>query len=165
MRIPIRKSGKYTNLEADPNLTETKFAELQDKLKRLKKKQPRAIGETARLAAHGDFSENAGYQAAKAHLRSINQGIIKLTERIKHAVIIKPNKNAQTVQLGQLVTVETNNKTKTYQILGSAETNPSTGVISNHSPLGSALMGRRVGEIVTVKLAQKIAQYKIIKIE
>lgn len=165
MQTPIRKPGKYTNLETDPNLTEAKFLELQNKLARLKKSQPRAIEETVRLAAHGDFSENAGYQSAKARLRGINQGIFELSERLKHAVIIKPNKNSQVIQLGQSVTLETDGKIKTYQILGSTETNPSTGVISNHSPLGVALMGHRVGDTVSIKLAQKTVSYKIIKIE
>jgi len=165
MRTPIRKPGKYTHLENDPHITEAKFNELKNKLERLKKSQPNAIEETARLAAHGDFSENAGYQTAKAWLRGINKGIDELTEKIKHAIIIKPDKRSQVVQLGNLVTIQTGTTIKTYQILGSAETDPTTGVISHLSPIGQALIGHRVGDVIKVKLVQRIIEYKITKIE
>lgn len=66
---------------------------------------------------------------------------------------------------GGFVTVEVHSARKTYQILGSSETNPASGVISRHSPLGKALLGRRVGEVVAVQLANKLVEYKIIKIE
>jgi transcription elongation factor GreA len=165
MQIPIRKSGKYTHTQIDPHLTAAKFSELQNKLERLKKIQPSAIEEVKRLAAHGDFSENHAYQMAKSRLRGINQRIIELENTLKQAIIIKPNKNSGIVQLGNLVTVETDNKIQTFQILGSAETDPDAGIISHHSPIGAALIGRRIGETVTIKLANKAVEYKIIKIE
>ena len=62
-------------------------------------------------------------------------------------------------------TNESGNNQKTYQILGASETNPRQGIISHHSPLGAALMGRKVGEIVKIRLANKEVEYRIIKIE
>ena len=153
MRVPIRKPGKYTHLKPDPHLTEEKFNELKNKLARLKKSQPVAAAEVARLAEMGDFSENAAYQMAKGHLRGINQRILELEDHLHRALIIKPMKNTQTVQLGHRVTIETAGKQKTYLVLGSSETNPGEGIISRNSPIGSALMGHQVGGKVKKKMS------------
>src|SRR3989338_2223242 len=165
MRVPIRKPGKYTHLKPDPHLTEEKFNELKNKLARLKKSQPVAAAEVARLAEMGDFSENAAYQIAKGHLRGINQRILELEDHLHRALIIKPMKNTQTVQLGHRVTIETAGKQKTYLVLGSSETNPSEGIISCNSPIGSALMGHQVGDKVKIQPADKGIECRIIKIE
>jgi transcription elongation factor GreA len=166
MRTPIRKPGKYTHLKPDPNLTEEKYNELQEKLEKLKKfSRPNAAVEVRRLAEMGDFSENAAYQIAKGRLRGINQRILDIEDHLKRAVIIKPSNNINKVQLGCKVTVEANNKLKTYLILGSAETNPAEGIISHNSPLGSALMGRKIGDMIKVELSNKEVEYKIVEIE
>lgn len=166
MRTPIRKPGKYTHLKPDPNLTEEKFNELKEKLERLKKfSRPNAAAEVRRLAEMGDFSENAAYQIAKGRLRGINQRILDIEDHLKNAVIIKSAKNINTVQLGCKVTIESNGKPKTYLILGSSETNPAEGIISHNSPIGSALMGHKAGDIVKVKLNNKEVEYRIIRIE
>lgn len=155
MRVPTRKPGKYTHQEADPHITAAKLDELKKHLEHLKKvSQPQAIAETQRMAAHGDFSENAGYQVAKARLRGINNRMLEIEEYLKHAVVIEPNKDTSTVQLGHRVTIRSAAGEKTYTILGSTETNPTTGVISHSSPLGAALLGRRVGDVVTIPLAR-----------
>ena len=166
MRVPIRKPGKYTNLKQDPHITREKFDELKAKLERLKKiSQPRTIAEVKRLAADGDFSENAAYQIAKGRLRGINQGILEIEDMLKRAIIIERRQNTGIVQLGNIVTVEVNGKQKTYQILGSSETDPDRGVISHNSPIGKNLIGRRIGDSVKIQLNNKEIIYKIIKIE
>lgn len=181
MQVPKRKPGQFAHLKADQNITEEKFEELEAELHRLKKfSSPRAAEEVATLAQMGDFSENAAYQMAKGRLRGINQRILELEDQIKHAVIIKPVKNAQTVQVGHKVTLEEvsrhsllNTKgwrdadiesaKKTYLILGSAETDPLKGIISQNSPLGSALLGRKLGE--TIKIPPKGVEWKIVRID
>jgi transcription elongation factor GreA len=166
MRVPIRKGGQYTHLKPDNNITQDKYDEMKANLERLVKVvRPRAAEEVKRLAEFGDFSENAEYQIAKGKLRGINQRILELEDHIGHAIIILPNKNSHTVQLGSLVTVEIGGKQRTFQILGSSQTDPGSGVISHKSPIGLALMGAEVGETVTVKLANKNVDYKIISIE
>jgi len=164
MQLPKRRPGKYTHLKPDQNLTEAKFNELKNKLNRLLFNRPRLAEEVKKYASDGDFSENAAYQIAKGRLRGVNQGILEIEEHLKRAVIIKPDKNSGLVQLGSSVTIEANGKEKTYLILGSEETNPERGVISNHSPIGSALMGKKLGDQVKIKLAEKEVEYKIIKI-
>ncbi|HOZ56453.1 MAG: Transcription elongation factor GreA [Parcubacteria group bacterium ADurb.Bin316] len=164
MRVPIRKSGKFTNLKQDPYITREKCEELKARLERLKKvSQPRTIAEVKRLAADGDFSENAAYQIAKGKLRGINQRILEIEDLLKRAIIIELQKNNGTVQLGSIVTVEANGKQKIYQILGSAETDPDKGIISRNSPIGRNLIGKRVGDVVIIHLNKEF-RYKIIKI-
>ena len=156
MRVPIRKPGKYTHLKPDPHLTGEKLGELKNELERLQTvSQPRAITEVRRLAEMGDFSENAAYAIAKGRLRGINQRILELQDHLKRAVIIRPNKHTETVQLGSSVTVAINGRQQTFVILGSSETDPNAGVISHRSPVGAALMGRRAGDQVQFQLANK----------
>ena len=165
MQLPIRKPGKYTHLKPDQHLTEAKFNELKNKLDRLIFNRPRLSEEVKKYASDGDFSENAAYQIAKGKLRGMNQKILEIEDHLKRAVIIKPNKNSNIVQLGSSVTVDAADKEKTYLILGSSETNPARGVISSHSPIGSALMGKKLGDKIKIKLADREIEYKIIKIE
>jgi transcription elongation factor GreA len=164
MRVPIRKPGKYTHAKPDPNITEEKYKEMKAQLDRLKARRPSLIVEVKRLALDGDFSENAAYQIAKGKLRGLNQKMLEIEDHLKRAMIIKPPLNKDYVRLGHRVTVEVSGKKKEFFILGSSETNPENGVISNNSPLGIALIGRKAGEIVKVKLENKEVEYKIIKI-
>ena len=165
MQIPYRKPGKYMTQKPDHNLTQAKFDELQKKLDKLYTTRPKAALEVSRLAELGDFSENVEYQLAKGRLRRINQNILELEFTLKNAEIIAPAKNNKTVSLGHTVMLEINNKVKYYQILGSAESNPDKNIISQNSPLGSALLGKKVGDKVEVKLKDKIATYKVLEIK
>ncbi|MFA4833861.1 MAG: transcription elongation factor GreA [Patescibacteria group bacterium] len=166
MRVPIRKPGKYTNLKTDFHITREKFAELKDKLEKLRKiSRPRAAALVKDLSTTGDFSENAGYQMAKGRLRGINQRILDMEEMIKNAVIIESGKSSGIVRLGSTVTVEMLGRQKKYKILGSSETDPERGVISHNSAVGRGLLGQRVGDTVKIQLGDKEVIYKIIKIE
>jgi len=165
MRIPTRRGEKNNQRANDPLMTQAKYDELKKKLDHLQSIQPAAAKEVQRLAEMGDFSENAAYQMAKGRLRGINQRIMELEDQLAHAELITPNKNADTIAVGHFVTVAVNGARKTYQILGSTETNPASGVISRHSPLGQALLGRKVGDAISVQLANKAVEYKIVKIE
>lgn len=164
MQIPKRKPGKYTQLKVDPHITQEKKQTFEAELERLKKIHPAAAAEVKRLAELGDFSENAAYQQAKSRLRGINERIFFLEDRIKHAVIIEPTA-AQTVGLGSTVTLLINDQEKVYTILGSAETDPSRGVISHSSPLGVALMGHKVGDAVLLPPTDREVTAHIIAIE
>ena len=165
MQVPIRKPGKYTHLKPDPHLTEGKFNEIKNKLQKLKEIRPEAAREVRRLAELGDFSENAAYQIAKGRLRGINQQILELEDHLHRAIIIKPGENTGLVQLGHKVTVEIAGKQITYLILGSSETNPGEGIISNNSPIGSALLGHQAGDKVKINQKNKIIECRIIKVE
>lgn len=165
MQTPKRKPGKYAGQKPDPKITLEKYLELKDKLERLKKlSRPRAIKEVKLLAQDGDFSENAAYQIAKGRLRGINQSITDIEDWLKKAEVIQPSDN-KIVEVGHRVTVEIEGKEKIFTILGSSETNPELGIISHASPIGSTLLGRKIGETFEVVINGKSRRYKILKIK
>lgn len=166
MRVPIRKAGQYTYIKSDPLMTEAKLTELKKNLKKLKEIiQPELAKEVKRLALMGDFSENAAYQIAKGRLRSANEKIDKLIKQITEANIINPNKDTSKVKIGHLVTIKSSKQTKKYRLLGSSETNPSKGTISYQSPLGAALLNKKVGEIAKIEIDGQTVEYTVITIE
>ncbi len=166
MRTPQRKVGKYAHLRPDHHITKEKYNKLQNELDKLKNyvRHP-LIKEVKRLALMGDFSENAAYQIAKGRLRGINQRMIDIENLLKRSSIIQSDKNNDTVQLGNIVTVEVDKKQKQFQILGSTETDPKQGIISHNSPIGKALMYKKVGDISVININSKKTAYKIIDIQ
>lgn len=165
MQIPKRKPGKFAHIPKDFTITESKEKELQDELKNLQKKQPHAIKEVERLGAMGDFSENAAYQMAKGRLRRINYRMTEIESFLKHANIIAPPKDSDTIQIGHTVVVETNGSEFSFTILGSSETDPSAGIISQHSALGQELLGKKIGDLISIELPSKSIMYKILRFE
>lgn len=165
MRVPIRKGGKYTYIQPDPHITQEKFNELNFELEKIIKTiRPVAIREVKRLSELGDFSENAEYQIAKGRLRGLNQRIDDIHDQLKNVHIIKPPNNSEVIQIGHTVKIEVNGQQKTFQILGSSESAPLKGIISHKSPLGAALLGHRISDVVKVVSNNKTINYKIIKI-
>lgn len=164
MRLPFRKPGKFTNLTNDPHLTQEKFNELKKKLDSMKASQPGLAAEVSRLSELGDFSENAEYQMAKGRLRGLITTMIKLETHLNQAIIIKPGTHNE-VRIGGRVTVDTGKAERTYLILGSSETDPSKNIISYTSPIGAALLGHRVGDVITISRPEKDIIFKILKIE
>ena len=164
MRTPIRKPGKYTHLKPDPYLTKEKINELQNNLERMKKIRPKLAAEVKRLALDGDFSENAAYQIAKGRLRGLNQRTLDIENHLKTAIVINPSNNKSIVQIGSTVEVEIKGKRKIFTILGSSETNPLQGIISHNSPIGSAILNKRIGDIIKINLKDRKVEYIIKKI-
>lgn len=166
MQVPIRRSETQTRKSAtDPLMTRAKFDELKNKLAKMKQSRPSLAEEVQRLSLLGDFSENAEYQIAKGKLRGLNNRILEIESQLAHSEIIEPATGGNIVTIGCRVTIELNGKQKTYQILGSAESNPSLGIISRTSPIGSAIIGKFAGDTVNIQLASGIAACKIINIE
>ena len=165
MQVPKRKSEEQNRINIDFNISQHRFNQLQKKLENLTKSLPSAAAEAARLAAMGDFTENAPYQIAKGKLRSINAKILETQNLLKKAVIIKPNKNSGKVEIGNTVAISVGGQEKAYQLLGSQEANPSQGIISVNSPIGSALLGKKKGDKVVVEIGAKKVNYVILNIE
>ena len=165
MQVPYRKPGKYSQMKSDPLMTKEKLLSLERKLLKLKSARPVLAAEVARLAELGDFSENAEYQLAKGKLRGLNSAMLSLDHQINNAEVFEQPIKTDEVMLGSTVTVVNEKGQLVFQILGSVETNPNRGVISLHSPLGQALLGKKVGESAVVKLANKEIKYKIVSIK
>ena len=100
---------------------------------------------------HGDLSENAEYEEAKNEQAFVEGRIQTLEAMLKTAVIIQ-NTGTDHVSLGSVVTVESDDGEESFTIVGSAEARPANAKISNESPVGQALLGRKAGESVTVAL-------------
>jgi len=101
---------------------------------------------------HGDLTENAEYEDAKNEQAFVEGRIAALEAMIKNATIIEGNGSTDHVGIGSRVTVTLDGETQTFTIVGSAEAKPADGRISNESPVGRALLGRRKGERVVVKV-------------
>jgi transcription elongation GreA/GreB family factor len=168
MRIPKRRGEELRRIRqvSDDYLTEEKIEKLKRDLNRLIKiERPQAIFETQRLAEMGDFSENVGYQIAKANLRRINDRIILIEERLKRAIVIESGADSfGRVRIGSTVVIESDGVRLTYKILGSQETDPLHGRISHLSPIGSSLIGRSVGDDVAVRVGNNDRVFKILEV-
>ena len=164
MQVPRRKGGKSTFLKPDPYITQAKFDELRRKLGRLKAALPKEITEMQHMAELGDFSENAGYAIAKGRVRGLNERILQLEDQLKRAAVIQKQASG-VVSLGSRVTLTVGSKEVAYLILGSEETDPSRGVISHKSPLGAALMGKKVGDKIKSPGSPQGAESTVLRVE
>ena len=129
--------------------------------------RPRIVQEVQEAAAQGDRSENAEYIYGKKRLREIDRRVRFLTKRLESAVVVKQEENAHVeVRFGARVeVVDENEKRSAYFIVGPDEANPGEGRISFQSPLGKALMKRKVGDVVTVTRPAGEIDLEIVVIE
>lgn len=135
----------------DRYLTREGLADLKAKLNLLKTERRREIAEAIHTAKEqGDLSENAEYVSAKEEQHRLEEEIAELEAAIKHAKLITKSSDTAHVDLGDTVTLECDGKESTYVIVGSDEANPLEGRISNESPMGQALLGKRKGEQVRI---------------
>ena len=150
-------------------LTKAGLKKLQDELNTLVQDTREQVKhQLAEARAQGDLSENADYDAARARQAEV-EGRIKEIEDIlgNYELIDETSKNASKVGLGSTVTVKylDLNQEKTFMIVGSVETDPLHGKISNASPLGAALMNKTLGDVLDVKGPTKSYKVEIVKIE
>lgn len=115
----------------------------------------------------GDISENAGYDAAKEEQAMVEGRITYLQGLLRDAILIENDGHSGSIDLGSVVTVqeEGEDATETYIIVGAAEADPTAGKISNESPLGRALMGRKVGDMVAIKAPAGTIRFKVHSVE
>jgi transcription elongation factor GreA len=130
------------------------FKALQDELEYLETvRVEENKKEISTARSFGDLSENSEYDEAKAEQGKIHARIAELKEMIAHAKVIDESQIDETkVSVGSIVKVfnKTRNMETTYHIVGSYETDPKSGKISDSSPIGIALLGARAGDVVTV---------------
>lgn len=147
-------------------LSEERLAELQKELQTLKTTARQEVAEHLKRAKeYGDLSENSEYVEAKEEQSRVETRIFELEEMLKRAVIIpKDAPKGDTVQVGCRVTVKKDGKAAEYVIVGSSESKPEEGKISNESPLGRAFLGKSVGDKVEVSTPAGKMIYEITKI-
>lgn len=128
-------------------------AELEAELETLKTEGRIDIAEKLKIArSYGDLSENSEYDEAKSEQAKIEARINELEYQLDHAVIIDSG-DKDSVSMGSVVTVirKTDNAEIKYEIVGFSQSNPAAGKISDESPVGAALVGAKIGDVVTVE--------------
>jgi transcription elongation factor GreA len=140
---------------------------LNDHLRLLKAERPLIIEAIEEARAHGDLSENAEYHAAKERQGQVEATISDIEDKLSRAVVIDPKSlSGDKVVFGATVTLlDENEKPVKYQLVGQTEADAKTGRISYNSPLGRALIGRKVDEEVEVTVPSGDKYYVVSKIE
>jgi transcription elongation factor GreA len=140
---------------------------LNDHLRQLKAERPLIIEAIEEARAHGDLSENAEYHAAKERQGQVEATISDIEDKLSRAVVIDPKSlSGDKVVFGATVTMrDENEKPVRYQLVGQTEADAKTGRISYNSPLGRALIGRKVDEDVEVTVPSGDKYYVVSKIE
>lgn len=147
-------------------LTKEKHEQLQAELHELETVKRKEIAEHLEYARSlGDLSENAEYHDARADQAEIESRIEQIQYYLKNAEIIKPHKS-EVVEVGSTVTVKKEKESEkiSYQIVGTEETDMVAHKISHQSPLGSAMLGKKVNDKFTLKTPKGTVNYVIVSI-
>ena len=149
-------------------LTKEGLQQLQAELDYLKSEKRLEVAQKIKEAlSFGDLSENSEYDAAKNEQAQVEEKIVKLENMLKNVKVISDEEsNSDSVTIGCKVTVydiEFDEELE-YSIVGSTEANPVQFKISNESPVGKGLLGRKVGETVEIEAPQGNISFKILKI-
>ena len=150
-------------------LTYEGLRQLEDELHDLKVNQRKAVAQKIKEAREqGDLSENAEYDAAKDEQRDIEARIEEIDKILKNAeVVVEDEVDVNTINIGcriKIYDMEFDEELE-YKLVGSTEANSLKGKISNESPLGSKLIGKKVGDVITVDTHAGSMQYKILQIQ
>lgn len=143
--------------------TKEKYNKIKNEYQELLNERKDAVFHLAKARDMGDLSENGYYKASKSRLVSIDHNLRKLSDFIKYGSIIN-FVNKGIVEIGCMVTVGTNNEFIIYNVVGREEADPKLGKISNESPLGNAILGKKVGESINLITPSGKINYKILKI-
>ena len=149
-------------------LTYTGLKKLEDELENLKVvKRKEVAGKIKEAREQGDLSENAEYDAAKDEQRDIEARIEELEKILKNAeVVVEDDVDLDTINIGCTVDVYDKEFEEeiVFQLVGSTEANRLEGKISNESPVGKALIGKKVGDVVAVETQAGVIEYEVLKI-
>lgn len=154
------------SVEKLPMLAEG-YEKLTAELKALREERPRIIDAIEEARAHGDLSENAEYHAAKERQGQVEASIADLEDKVTRAQIIDPSSlTGERIVFGATVTLfDDDDKPVRYQIVGPYEADAKLGRISYNSPLGKALIGRKVEDEIEVTVPSGDRFYVVDKIE
>ena len=149
-------------------LTKEGKEELEKRLEYLKFEKRKEITERIKVAREfGDLSENAEYDAAKNEQAMIEGEILEIENKLKYAVIIKDEGKNGIVSLGSkvdFVMADDDSEVDTYEIVGTTEADVEAGRISNESPIGNALLGRKKGDRVSVATPSGVIEIIVKKV-
>ncbi len=135
--------------------TKEGFENLKKEFAQLKEERPAAVADLKKARDMGDLSENGYYKAARQKLSSIDYRMRTITYELKEATFIEE----------RTVVLDNDGQTVTYKIVGDLEANPKEGKISNKSPIGAALEGKKTGDVIQVITPSHTTTYRIVEIK
>jgi transcription elongation factor GreA len=145
------------------NLTQAGIDELQRELDELIAQRGPVAEKIKTAREFGDLAENAEYQTARQEQEKLEARIVEVEHILQNVAVIEKPKGDSKVQLGSTVTLK-NGATKTFQVVGTVEADPLNGKISDESPIGQALLGKKLGDSVEIKTPAETTSYKITEI-
>ncbi len=147
-------------------LTKQGYEDLQKEYQGLlKNKKPQAVDRLQKARAMGDLSENSEYTAAKEELAFVEGRIREIEEILNQAEVVENHSSGDKVDVGSSVVVDNNGSQETFQIVGEFEADPMNKKLSQNSPIGQALINKKVGDLVEVNIPAGKVQYKIVEIK
>ena len=148
-------------------LTAEGYKKLEEELNHLRNVRRQEVAKRLREAMEGgELIDNAEYEAAKNEQAFVEGRILELEHLLAQAQVIEHTEPSEVVEIGSTVVVrEGNRKPETFKIVGAAEANPKEGLISNESPLGKALLQKRVGDIVDVNAPDGVLRFRVVEIK
>ncbi|HWZ65750.1 MAG TPA: transcription elongation factor GreA [Patescibacteria group bacterium] len=144
-------------------LTQAGKQELEKELEELKSLRVDLAQKVAEARDFGDLSENAEYDAARTEQGRVETRIVEIEDILKNATTIRSGKTSKVV-LGSTVELKTDGKKVTYTVVGSVEADPLEGKISDVSPIGEALLDKKVGEKVEIETPRGNMSYEVVSI-
>ena len=156
-------------MEEKTFMTQEGYEKTKERLAFLKgEKRQEIANKIAEARSYGDLSENSEYDIAREEQAAVESEIFELENKLKTAEVIDPKKiNTNKVGIGCKVTITNvkTNQTVEYKIVGDTDSDPLNGLISNVSPIGAGLIGKKAGEVAIIKTPAGITQFKITKIK
>lgn len=147
-------------------LSKEKYHHLKKELEQLKTEGRRIIAERLKTAKDlGDLSENSDYQEARDEQFRLEQKISNLEEIFRNAIIVSDSNNSEIIRIGSKIKIKKNGELIHYTIVGSNEADPQKGFISNSSPVGKALIGKKTGEEVVITTPRGEVKITVVSID
>lgn len=162
----LKKRTALITMKKFFHLTPSGVSELEKELKNLLRQRPEVAERIKAARELGDLSENAEYQTAREEQDRLETRISELEHILQNTQVIKKPKGNGQVKLGSTVKLKSTNggKAKEFQVVGTMEADPLSGKISDESPIGLALINKKVGDRVEIKTPAETANYKIVEI-
>jgi len=149
-------------------MTEEGMAKIRVEMEELERRRPGIKQQIEEAREKGDLSENADYHAAREELAMLNAKIAQLNGMLANAVLVDPSKAPEgQIVLGHTVTFRRvkDGQEMTRTLVGQGQQDPATGKILTTSPVGRALVGAKVGDIVTADLPGGACEFEVVKIQ
>ena len=155
--VVIRMTKKY-------QLTDEGLSELKKELNELKSRRQEITQKIKQAREYGDLSENAEYHAAREEQGIVESRIAEIESILSNADVVKNGRKKDTVDIGSQVTLNADDSSMKVTIVSSFEADPAENKISDESPMGRSLIGKKVGESVKIKTpaGEKVYTIKVI---